>query len=154
MDNQNESGSKAPEKKGLAIVDRIAALLKLDDKGRLTKFFNREIKKLERGISVIEANKKSAKMTYDLDLIKLTEEIEDNQQAVEDAYESVDIEKIKNNADSDEFATDYWNNIKYAENALDASEKCSKELTEKYNDKIDSLDEDIRIRKERIAKLK
>jgi len=153
MGNSNQTGAEAP-KKQLSIVTRIAALLKLDDAGRLEKFFTREIKKLERGIAAIEANKKTAKMNYDLDLIKVSEEIEDLQQAVEDAYEGVSVDAIKTNADSDAFAEKYWEAIEIAERHLETAEKHSKKLTEEYNDKVEALDEDIRVRKERINKLR
>ncbi len=154
MSNSN-TGNAEPKSatKQFSIVTRIAALLGLDDAGKIQKYFTREVKKLERGITSIEANQKSAKLTYDIAAIELTENIEDAQQAVEDAYEAVDVDSIKSNADCDHFASGYWNAIEAAEDVLFNAEKELERLTETFNDGSDARTEEVKIRKARIAKL-
>ena len=60
-----------------ALIKEIMAILKLDDAGRLEKFFKNEVKLLKNDIKVIENNKQTAALQYEMALSEIDDKIEE-----------------------------------------------------------------------------
>lgn len=148
MSTENEkTGSRFP------IVATIMRLLKLDEAGKLETFFAKQVKKAERQISNLEANKKALKLSYENHIEDLKEKLEDANEALEAAYHNVDVTKIMTNADQDSYESTYWYNIERAEDKVEAIENDQKEAEESYDNDVKEIDEQIVSYRARIAKI-
>jgi len=136
------------------IVAKVMAILGLDEAGRVQKFFKGEIKTINRLITKLEANKQTNKINFDEKVSNLQEEIEDATEAVENAYTSVNIEKIKDNASMKAFGTRYWSVVSDAEHALKVLKERLADAREDNKAGIKDGNEQIARYKERIAKIK
>ena len=65
------------EVKEFAIVKRIMKLLKLDDAGKINKFFAKEVKNAETGIRDIKNYISALKNQYEANVAKINDKIED-----------------------------------------------------------------------------
>jgi len=98
-----------------AIVKRIMSILKLDEAGKISKFFESIVKDAKRAIAQLESNKKSLALQYEINVDQYEEGIEDAAGVVESMYDSVTLEDIKTNADMENFKVRYLNNVGIAE---------------------------------------
>ena len=137
----------------MTLLEKVVALLKLDDNGKVERFFSREISNYKREINVLEHNQKSLEFAFEQVKIDLTQQIEDAKASVEEAFTSVDVEKLKNNTSMDEFRADYWNKITSCENKVKLLEKQLEEKEEDLKKQIEEIAEQITKRKQRISKL-
>ena len=128
-----------------ALIKEIMAILKLDDAGKLEKFFKNEIKALKSEIKVIETNKRTAEIQYENNLAEIDDRIEDAEEALKDAYRAVKIEDINNNDAMKQFSTKYWNNIDNKEATLESLKKEREAIVKNYEDQLE-------LRNKKIAK--
>lgn len=135
-----------------AIVKRIMSILKLDEAGKISKFFESIVKDAKRAIAQLEANKKALAMQYDMDVDKYNEEIEDASGAVEAAFDNVTLEDVKTNADIENFKHIYLENVAEAERKLERIQKNLKSYTEDYDKKVERINEQITKYQSRIDK--
>ena len=143
---------KIVEVKNVLVV-KIMSMLKLDDAGRLEKFFNGEVKKFDNQIKAIEMNKKTAALELELAMDGLTSKIEDAENSVADAYCAVEPKDINTNDAMESFSARYWANID-AKEAVLARLIAEKEATQKaYDEKLKGRDEKIAAYKSRIEKI-
>lgn len=136
-----------------AIVKKVMALLGLDDAGKVNKFFSYLKKQDERAIAQLEANKKSDKLQYDIDVEDLEAQIEDAADAVEAAYLNVKPEDVQTNADIEGFSSTYWYNVQQAESRLESLKKRLENKQEAFKKSNEELDEQIKKYKTRIDKI-
>jgi phage host-nuclease inhibitor protein Gam len=139
---------------GLAIVARIMKVLKLDEAGKIEKFFAKEIKKFETAIKHLNNNIAAAKNVYQAAVDTLNEKLEDAKEAVENAYDCVTLENLATNDSMTNFSERYWTKIGYAEEAVVALEDQMKKLTEKHEKELKEIGDQIAKREARITKLK
>jgi len=139
--------------KGFGIVALIMAVLKLDEAGKIGKFFAKEVKKFESAIRDLKNNVTEMENVYQSDTDKINGKLEDAKEAVEDAYQAVTIENVANNATMESFAASYWRNIDSAQalvtriekqiaDAAEAQVKALKEVNDqiaKYQARIDKI---------------
>lgn len=128
-----------------ALVKEIMAILKLDDAGRLEKFFKNEVKSLKGDIKTIGMNKQTAALQYENELSEIADKIEDAEEALKDAYRAVKVEEINNNDTMKQFSIKYWNNIDKKEAALESLKKEREAIVKNY-------EEHLEIRNKKIAK--
>lgn len=128
-----------------ALVTKIMAILKLDDAGRLSKFFENEVKSIKNSIKAIEMNKQTAALQHEMTLSEIDSQIEDAEEALKDAYAAVTIEDISNNDAMKAFSSRYWANIDNKDYALTS-------LKENREAVIKAYEEQLKIRNEKIAK--
>lgn len=126
-----------------AIVKRIRAILKLDEAGKLGKFFDVIVKDAKRAIAQLEANKKSMAMQYEMQVDKYNEEIEDASESVDAAFDNVTLEDVKTNADIENFKTTYLDRITAAEKKLERIQKQLKDYTEAYEKEVEGINKQI-----------
>lgn len=130
-----------------ALERKIMSILKLDDSGKLHKFFKGEIKRLNGDIENIEMNKKSAEVKYKNDLSQIDYKIEDAEEEIAESYTAVKIEDIGSNDANQFFSSKYWENV-------DAKESKLKSLKESREKVVKDYEETFKNRNEKIAKIK
>ena len=133
-----------------ALVKEIMAILKLDDAGRLEKFFKNEVKSLKSEIKVIENNKQTAALEYEMALSEIDDRIESAEEALKDAYRAVKIEDINNNDAMKQFSSKYWNNIDNKESNLESLKEERKAIVKNYEDHLEARNKKIAKREARI----
>lgn len=133
------------------IVKKIMHLLKMDDDGQINKFFEREVRLIEKDIKTLETNKAIRLMEKESALQTVREKLEDAKQDFEEGKLAVTIEKIKNNASIDNFRKEYWKNVLQKKDNIKYYEKTLVITEENFNKDIEAIDADIAERKERIA---
>lgn len=135
------------------LVAEIMSILKLDDAGRLEKFFTGEAKRFDSKIKAIEMNKKTSALQLELKMDGLVSKIEDAEASVADAYRAVKPENISTNDAMESFSERYWSNIEAKEAAL-ARLIAEKEASQKvYDEELKGREEKIAAYKSRIAKI-
>ena len=139
---------------GLAIVARIMKVLKLDEAGKIEKFFAKEIKKFETAIKHLNNNITALKNVYQAAVDTLNEKLEDAKEAVENAYDAVTLENLATNDSMTNFSERYWAKITRAEELVVAIEDELKRLTERHEKDLKEIQDQIAKREARIAKLK
>ena len=133
------------EVKEFAIVKSIMKLLKLDDAGKISKFFNQEVKSAKEAIEGIELNIQAKELYRKQALSKSEKEIEDATAELEDAYQNVLPENVDTNAKMTAYSAQYWAGVKKAEEKLARLNKEAEEAAKRH-------EEDIKGEKEQIAK--
>ena len=133
-----------------ALIKEIMAILKLDDAGRLEKFFKNEVKLLKSDIKVIENNKQTAALEYEMALSEIDDRIESAEEALKDAYRAVKIEDINNNDAMKQFSSKYWNNIDKKEATLESLKKEREAIVKNYEDHLEARNKKIAKREARI----
>lgn len=132
---------------------KIMAILKLDDAGKIHKFFKGEVKNLNSQIAAIENNKKTAELGFELELSKIDDKIEDAEAALEDAYTAVQIEELSSNESMSDFSVRYWNNIDAKTASLESFINKRKAAVEEYEKTLASRNSKIAELKARIDKI-
>lgn len=137
----------------MTLKEKILAKLKMDDKGRIEKFLHSEIKKFNKFITQLKSNLAQIELTHTIELDALNDNIEDAASAVEEAYQNVDIERLKNNAEIANFSEEYWRNISNAESNVKLLNNKLLLIEEKYQKEVDIINEQILKYQNRIKKL-
>lgn len=139
---------------GLAIVARIMKVLKLDEEGKIGKFFTKEIKKFETAIRHLNNNISALKNVYQAAVDKLNEKLEDAREAVENAYDAVTTEDLATNDAMSNFSDRYWAKVTRAEDAVNALVKQAEKDAEAHEKALKEIQDQITKYETRIAKLK
>lgn len=134
-----------------ALVTKIMSILKLDDAGKLDKFFAGEIKAIKNGIKAIEMNKQTAALQYEMALSEIDSKIEDAEEALKDAYTAVTMDDINSNDAMKSFSVKYWRNIEDKEASLDALKLNRKRIVEDYEKALEERNTKIAKQEARIA---
>ena len=128
-----------------SLEQKIMAKLKLDDSGKLHRFFKGEVKRFKDEIDTIETNKQVEEVKQKQALSSIDNDIEDAEEALEEAYTDVNIEEIGSNEAMKNFSNKFWRNI-------EAKEQRLKELKEYRERVIESYERLLKERNEKIAK--
>ena len=134
-----------------ALVGKIMSILKLDDAGKLSKFFEGEVKSIKNGIKAIEMNKQTAALQHEMALSEIDNQIEDAEEALKDAYTAVTIDDINNNDAMKDFSPKYWGNIEAKEFRLQSLKDHRKAKVEAYDKALEDRNNKIAKQEARIA---
>ena len=134
-----------------ALVGKIMSILKLDDAGKLSKFFEGEVKSIKNGIKAIEMNKQTAALQHEMALSGIDSQIEDAEEALKDAYTAVTVDDISNNDAMKAFSPKYWGNIEAKEDRLQRLKDDRKARIEAYDKELEKRNEKITKQEARIA---
>ena len=134
-----------------ALVSKIMSILKLDDAGKLSKFFEGEVKSIKNGIKAIEMNKQTAALQHEMALSEIDSQIEDAEEALKDAYTAVTVDDINNNDAMKAFNPKYWGNIEAKEDRLQRLKDDRKARIEAYDKELEKRNEKITKQEARIA---
>ena len=128
------------------IEQRVIAFLNLGEDGQVLSFFGHVRKATERDLVSLETNLKTAAFQQTQKLDSLNDDLKDAEQAVKEAYESVDTTRIKTNADQKGYIEQYLNQVKSAEagvqtvkDRIESANESHKDLVKSYEDKIKTL---------------
>ena len=135
------------------LVSEVLKLLKMDDAGKVSKFFKKEVKRLREEIKTFEMNKQTAEMEFERRLSKYDSQIEDAEEAVKDAYTKIQVEELSSNETMENFSVKYWRNIDAKEYSLKILAEERKKAVEQYELAVRDRDEKIAKRIQRIEKL-
>ena len=135
------------------LVSEVLKLLKMDDAGKVSKFFKKEVKRLREEIKTFEMNKQTAEMEFERRLSKYDSLIEDAEEAVKDAYTKIQVEELSSNETMENFSVKYWRNIDDKECSLKILAEERKKAVEQYELTVRDRDEKIAKRIQRIEKL-
>ena len=134
-----------------ALVTKIMAILKLDDAGKLSKFFEGEVKKIKNGIKAIELNKQTAALQHEMTLSEIDDKIEGAEEALRDAYTAVKVEDIATNDAMKAFSDQYWYNIDLKEQSLNNLKEERETIIKIYDEKLETRNKNIARQEARIA---
>ena len=135
------------------LVAEVLKLLKMDDAGRVSKFFKKEVKRLREEIKTFEMNKQTAEMEFERRLSKYDSQIEDAEEAVKEAYTKIQVEELTSNEAMENFSAKYWSNINDKEYLLKSLVDARKRAVEQYEITVKERDEKIAKRVQRIEKI-
>ena len=135
------------------LVAEVLKLLKMDDAGRVSKFFKKEVKRLKEEIKTFEMNKQTAEMEFERRLSKYDSQIEDAEEAVKEAYTKIQVEELTSNEAMENFSAKYWSNINDKEYLLKSLVDERKRTVEQYEITVKERDEKIAKRVQRIEKI-
>ena len=135
------------------LVAEVLKLLKMDDAGRVSKFFKKEVKRLREEIKTFEMNKQTAEMEFERRLSKYDSQIEDAEEAVKEAYTKIQVEELTSNEAMENFSAKYWSNINDKEYLLESLVDARKRAVEQYEITVKERDEKIAKRFQRIEKI-
>lgn len=125
------------------IVNKIRAFLKLDEAGRIEKFFTKEVQKAKNSIRDIKNNISALNNIFESSVQKLEDKIEDAKEAVEAAYQAITLENVSSNEIMESFSEKYWKNISSKEATLESLGKELEQLRKKHEDEIKEQNEEI-----------
>ena len=142
---ENKNGANAQGQEGVVnkLVAKVCALLKIGDEGKVAAFFARQLRVLNQNLARAKRNVETLKEQKREALEELADKIEDATLAIEESFTAVDVERIGNNANSDDFATDYWNRISNAESTLEALQESKEESIKNWDSKIKEAEETV-----------
>lgn len=125
------------------IVERIAKLLKLDEKGKLEKFFTRLAKQLKRDAESLKHNLAAINFEFSAKMQQLKDSLEDAIVAASDSLDNVPVEVLNSNQSMDEYFGTYLDNIKRAEQKVTSIEQKIARLTEDNQFQIKEIETKI-----------
>lgn len=135
------------------VVAKVMSILKLDDDGRLDKFYDKQIKIFKDFIKNIKNNSGTLEVKFDQDCDKLNDDIQDAKEALDDAYAAIKPEDVANNESMKAFGLVYWTNIEEKERVVTALEEKLEKVKELYEKGVKERNEKIAMYEARIAKI-
>ena len=135
------------------IIEKILKILKLDEKGRLEKFFTLLQKQLIQDRKKLEHNKETLKLEFASDLSSLGEKLEDAVAEIDDSILAVPVSALENNHTMNTYMSEYLAKIAKAEEEVESLEDAIKDLTEKYEKKIAEIDRKLSVIDKRFTQL-
>ena len=136
-----------------SLCAKIIARLKLGDDGKVMNFLNRVIKADTRAVENLQRNLESMKLKHSQEVEDLESKIQDATAALEEVYESIDVERIKTNADCDSYMSVYCTNIANAEAAVKTLQDSQQSMQDSFEKATNEAVAKIKSLKARIKKL-
>lgn len=137
-----------------SIVQKITEFFKLGEAGKLDSFFSRIDKTLSRDIAAYKVNLTTLKFNHDTNVSELEDQLEDANDGLQDAYMSVDLEKIKTNEAQVLFQDIYLATLDAAELKYTSIEKKIVKIKEQYILDAKNIQDNIDKLEVRLSKLK
>lgn len=152
---ENKNGAEAQGQTGVVnkLVAKVCALLKIGDEGKVAAFFARQLRVLNQNLARAKRNVETLKEQKREALEELADKIEDATLAIEESFTAVDVDRIGNNANSDEFAVEYWSRISNWEATLEALQESKEEAIKNWDSKIKEAEETVAHLTKRIASI-
>jgi ABC-type Fe2+-enterobactin transport system substrate-binding protein len=139
--------------KEFAIVKAIMAVLKLDDAGKISKFFSQEVKNAEEAIEGLKLNLQVEELNRKQAVSKSDKAIEDATNEVEAAYQNVKPENVATNKLMTDYSYEYWQGVQEAEYKLANLKEQAKAATESFDKKVERINDQIAKYQVRIDKI-
>lgn len=137
-------------KSQFAIVNAIAALLKLGDFGKLESFFTKVIKKLESEIDVYKRNISNYRHNSKHVVAELEDNLADAEEEQKEAFKNVSPDQVSNNASQKAFIEEYLSNLASGDIKVKSINDKIKAEKEALTEAIKAANAEIAVREERI----
>ena len=138
----------------LAIAKRVATTLKLNDEGRINRFYKKEIKKFESFQSDLKHEKETITRDHNRTLEKLKENLEDAEIALKEAFEDIDVEAIKTNSGCEDFSEKFWKRIDMKEMSVKDLKDNIEDVEKQFKSELEEIEEQIIKYQTRIDRVK
>lgn len=139
--------------KELAIVKKVMSLLKLDDAGKIDKFYRQEIKSSKEAIEGLNLNLQVYELERKREVSRSNKNIEDAEIEIEEAYNNVKPENVTNNAAATAYSSVYWAGVEAAERKLNKLKESAKQAEKIYNEIVEDVKGQIAKYQYRIDKI-
>ena len=139
---------------GFGIVERIRVILKMDEAGKIEKFFKYKVAIHERSIVKLNINLDALKNTHKFAKEELADKLEDAVDNLKSVEEQVSLDDIRNNADMKAFSDVYDDSVSEAETIIKNVEFDIKEDAESYGEEVTRIKKEIKLHTERINRIK
>ena len=137
-----------------SIVKAVMAFLKLDDAGKVSKFFKGIIADAEYQIEVKQQLITAQQLQNKTEQLKFNRQIEDAEMELENAYLNVEVEKIKNNSDITTYTSIYLTGISKAEANVKLLKDAKTENNTNFKTNVEKVELEIKALQDRIEKVK
>jgi hypothetical protein len=142
------------KEKTLSIAERAAAKLNVSDNDNIGKFYTAVVAKLNNQIEDRKIFISIEETQWKREKAQQEQAIEDAQNEVEDAFITVDVEKLKTNASRSSFIDEYWNRVKAAQRNLASLESTLEDSQKAFDEKIEQAQLEIAQLEDYLSKLK
>ena len=136
-----------------SLVKKIQELFKLGDAGKLDSFFSRVENTLNRDIKHLNANKATLKVNLEIEIEEKQDSLQDAENALEEVYLDVPVERIGSNANEKEYMEVYFAKIRKAEEVKSGIEEEITALKDSYEAEIKDIDAQISKIKIKLVKI-
>lgn len=138
----------------LKIVKDVMAILKASDEAKVEKFFRRQIKFLEKEVTVLEQNMASEAQENTFLMSEFDDRIEDQEEVLANAWLEIPESALVSNKAMDEFGDTYRNSIKKEEQQLKALQEEKERLNNQYQERLKEDTDELKKLNEWITHLK
>lgn len=135
------------------LINKILAVLKIGDAGKIKNFLDKQVKKMNRNITALKENIRSMEFNLKAELDNLDEQIEDAKEVLESSYTAITSSDVETNAKQDTFAPSYWDGIERATEQLENLERKRKEKQELHDKAVEEIQKQISEYEFRVKKL-
>jgi len=149
----NKQKEVVPCTSKFSIVREIAALLNCGDNGKLDSFFTRVVKTLKKESAGLVKNIEIEKFNHESALDDLKDELQDANEAYEEALKEVPVDQIATNAQQIVYMETYLTRLDTRSIAVKAISNRITIAKESHTEKIKELNEQIESLKTRIKVL-
>lgn len=135
------------------IVREIARLLKLGDQGKLDSFLTRVIKTINKEIAILKKNLDTNEFNHKQQLEEFDDRLQDAKEALDNAYLSINVDKIATNEAQTAYVDVYLENIDDKAEAVAKIEHLIETAKEMFAEEQKSLQDQIDSLEARVKKL-
>ncbi len=132
--------------KSKSLLNRIKAILKVGEEGKVQSFLEREEKKLRRSVAGYERTIENLQFNLQTTVDSLEDKLDDARTSLSSAYEAITGEDVATNAAQDSFSSVYWG-------AVDAAEAEVTRIEEQIKSETETTENEIEVYEEKIAKV-
>lgn len=137
----------------VTLLEKIVSVFKLDDAGRADKFLKSNVKYFKQEIKQHEADLKTNELKYEIKMDKLSDQLEDAKEALDNSFFNIDVETLKNNANNDAYRETYMAGITEANSKVARLEYNIEFEAKNYEGDVEDLNDKIDICKAYIKKM-
>lgn len=137
----------------VTLLEKIVSVFKLDDAGRADKFLKSNVKHFKQEIKQHEADLKTNELKYEIKMDKLSDQLEDAKEALDNSFFNIDVETLKNNANNDAYRETYMAGITEANSKVARLEYNIEFEAKNYEGDVEDLNDKIDICKAYIKKM-
>jgi len=140
-------------KSKFTLTQKVMAFFKITEDAKVDSFFIGLEKEWQREIKTREHNIKTIEFDYEENLSKLQDQLQDAEQALEDAWVNVNPEKLITKSAEKDYAVQYVAHIENAELAVVNIKNAIEKLEQNHSENIQFVKDEIATLQGRLAKL-
>lgn len=127
----------------VSLKDRILAILKLDEAGKIGAFLDKQVKLLNKSIATHKKNLEKFISEAQDGIELLDEQLDDAKQALSDAYTNVTLDDVYSNEMANSYSDIYWDSIDTCQNKIDNLEQSKQNSLDKIKKETERVEKII-----------